>query len=1058
MQIKVDREMSKCRRFLRDRIRPYVEEQVESCSVGVYVNPGEPQPCREFIDRAESGQIRFRPIEKGESWGTTWGTTWFRVEGVLPREELGTGTDFDLVADLGWSKNTSGGQCEGLVYDSDGRAIKGVQPFNSWVRLHGKGALEGLIDKDGRFRLYLEAGCNPMLLNIPQRSTDLGEEADGRVYSGYAYGGINLCRFDRELWEYARDLEVVTGLIEVLDKDTVRYWRVVKALQRSLNAYDDDNRDGTLASARAELAEVLDQTAGATTFHENAIGHAHIDAAYLWPKRETRRKIGRTVSNVLALMDQDDDFLFAMSSAQQYAWLEKDYPDLFKRMKERIDQGRFIPVGGMWVEADAMMPSGESLVRQITTGRKYFKEHLGVTPNGVWLPDSFGYSGALPQIARRAGYSWFLSQKISWNDTTKFPHHSFIWEGIDGSDILTHFPPTDTYAAEVTPNELRYSEVNACDKESIDQGLLLFGYGDGGGGPTREMLGRLSRMNDLEGIPTCRLSTPDVFFHELSKEMDQCDARERPRWHGELYLQLHRATLTSQQDMKAGCRHEEGLLRVMEYMGCRARLSNPDYRYPSDEIDAIWRRLLLNQFHDILPGSSIAWVHREAREDFDKDIRALKRMIQDAIEAIIDGVPESPLLESGRVSQANWRPHSVPSDQVKALDGSGNTNAGAPTVRMKDDTYILANDFVQATVGKDGRVLSCRDTKTGRELVVAGTGLGGYRILIDKPCERDAWEIDRDAFLGPCEYGKTTKVIPIGSATSSGVEVTTRIGSETTIVTRIVLDRGGHGLRFHAKVDWRERDRFLKVSFPLALRTSTATYECQYGTVDRPVYRDTEDTEAVFESCTHRFVYLHEGGYGLGLVNASTYGSSIFPLEQSGISGNQPGTLLELSLLSSPSFPDPNTDTGRIHEFTWELLPGANLDEVVQEASEINAPVLAHVPDIEPLIELRRQQGDVVLDWVKPADDGSSDIIVRLYEPIGERADAVIHASALLSKATVCETDLLEEDGETHGMPKALAGPDSEPTVPQGRETRIPLEGARLSLAPYQLTTLRIRP
>lgn len=1058
MQIKVDREMAKCRRFLRDRIHPHVEHELEMCSVATYVNPGEPQPHYEFIKRAESGQIRFRPISQGESWGTLWGTTWFRIEGAIP-EGKDREHELDLVVNLGWTLNTTGGQCEGLVFAPDGRAIKGIQPFNSWVRLRGDGAMENLIKSDGTFRLYLEAGCNPMLLNYPRRFTDMGEEASGCVYSGYAYGGISLCRFDHDLWMYERDLEIVMGLIETLDRDSVRYWQVVKALQRSLNIYDDDKCSITLSQARDALTDVLSRPANSTTFHEYAVGHAHIDTAYLWPKRETRRKIGRTVSNVLALMDQEPNFLFAMSSAQHYAWLEEDYPDLFKRVKDYIDNDRFIPVGGMWVEADSMVPSGESLVRQISFGRQYFKNHLGVQPKGIWLPDSFGYSGAFPQIARRAGYSWFLSQKLSWNDTNQFPHHSFIWEGIDGTCILTHFPPTDTYAAEITPNELRYSEVNARDKESIDRGLLLYGYGDGGGGPTREMLGRLSLLGSLEGLPTCTSASPNAFFSGLSSQLRTCEPGNRPYWHGELYLELHRATLTSQQEMKANCRKEESLLRVMEYVACLAELSNIAYQYPDETMKNIWQRLLVNQFHDILPGSSIAWVHRQAEEDYCNDMNMLKTMIRQGIEAIRTGISDCPMIENSRISQADWHPHTCPSDDFEVLQKTYRNDQYAPTIHKTDQGYVLRNRFIQATVNAIGLVDSCIDLVTGRDVVAKGQGLGTYRLLVDKPCERDAWELDRDAFQGPVELGRTQKIVPIASSSSSGVEVTTRIGSATTIRTQIILDCKGRGLRFQVFIDWKERDRFLKVSFPLSIQAASATYECQYGTVDRPIYRDTEETEPIFESCTHRFIHIHEGGYGLGLVNSSTYGSSTFPLQQTDYTNGCPGTLLELSLLSSPTFPDPNTDVGRVHEFSWELLPGADLNETVREAGEINAPVISQFPDVESLIDLQLLKGTILLDWVKPADDGSRDIVMRLYEPVGEQARARIHASKFLTKARVCETDLLEEEGQTYGLPTALKSISKSSNDMDGSPTAwTALEGAQLSLGPYQLVTLRVHP
>ena len=443
------------------------------------------------------------------------------------------------------------------------------------------------VAEDGSFTLYLEAASNPLLLGVPPFiETELGDHATGKPDEPYVFKSADLAEFDERYENYSVDLDVVSSLMEFADKQSPRYWQLAKALQRSLNAYDERNPE-SVEAARAALAGVLAKPANASAMNVSAIGHAHIDSAWLWPVRETRRKVARTVSNALALMDADPDFKYAMSSAQQYAWLEEDHPDIFKRMKRRIEEGRFIPVGGMWVEADGMLPAGESLIRQIAYGRKYFKEHLGVEPKGVWLPDSFGYTGAWPQIARRAGYEWFLTQKISWNDTTKFPHHSFMWEGIDGSRIFTHFPPADTYAAWCKVQELDYAEKNFQDKDLSDRSLLLFGFGDGGGGPTRNMMEHLHRYENLEGVSKVTIESPNDFFDKAHRQIEKNAGEEMPVWKGELYLELHRGTLTSQQDMKRGCRQEESLLRTVEYLGAAAVLSDPEYVYPREELDRI---------------------------------------------------------------------------------------------------------------------------------------------------------------------------------------------------------------------------------------------------------------------------------------------------------------------------------------------------------------------------------------------------------------------------------------------------------------------------------------
>ena len=519
MFLKIDQQLERCRRVIRQRVRPRIHPVLRHLDVEAFDIPGEPMPTDEFFARLGRGEIPFEPFAMGSQWGTTWGTTWFKLSGQVP-EGKPDGRPLELWIDLGWYDHSCGGHIEGMVYRADGTAIKAVHPLNHWVPLiAADGAAQVELDAEGRFTVYLEAASNPLLLGVPPFiETELGDHATGRPDEPYTFRAADLTEYDERFEHYWTDLDVVDTVMAEIDKDSPRYWQLAKALQRSLNLFDEQDSD-SVEQARAALAGVLSRRANASAMDISAIGHAHIDSAWLWPVRETRRKVARTVANALALMDDDPEFKYAMSSAQQYAWLEQDYPDIFARMKERIAEGRFIPVGGMWVESDGMLPTGESLIRQISYGRRYFKEHLGIEPTGIWLADSFGYTGSWPQIARRAGYDWFLTQKISWGDTTKYPHHSFLWEGIDGTRIFAHFPPTDTYAAWMTAKELAYGERNFRDKDLSDKALMLFGFGDGGGGPTREMMEHIHRFHDLEGYSRDTIEPPDTFFREALEQM-----------------------------------------------------------------------------------------------------------------------------------------------------------------------------------------------------------------------------------------------------------------------------------------------------------------------------------------------------------------------------------------------------------------------------------------------------------------------------------------------------------------------------------------------------------
>ncbi|MCH4209248.1 alpha-mannosidase, partial [Bifidobacterium sp.] len=800
-------QLSRCDRVMQQRLEPHIHTVLSSCALRAFDNPGEPEPSGRFLQRVREGNVDFRPFVIPGMWGTTWGTTWFEVSGQIDLQAAQRHT-VELVVDLGWLAHRGPGfQAEGMAYRLDGTAIKSANPRNSWIPLiseHGERACD--IDADGRFTIYIEAAANPFVEGpTPYSPTELGERATGKPDEPYTCSRVDVCVLNREAYEYYMDLDTIGSLMRELRDDDPRFWQLAKALQRSLNDYDERDQ-ATLTQARAQLAAVLAEPAASSVIRHVAVGHAHIDSAWLWPVRETRRKVARTVSNVLALMDEDEDFKYAMSSAQQYAWLEEDHPDLFARMKERIAEGRFIPVGGMWVESDGMIPTGESLIRQISFGKRYFRERLGVDPKGIWLPDSFGYTGAWPQIARRAGFEWFLTQKISWNDTTKFPHHSFLWEGIDGSRIFTHFPPSDTYAASVTAQELTYAERNFRDKDLADHSLMLYGYGDGGGGPTREMMGRVRRFHDLEGVSKVVIESPDEFFDAALRQLEEQAGSEIPVWHGELYLELHRATLTSQQEMKRGCRAEESMLRTVEYLCAAAALLDRDYTYPSEELNRIWKTLLLNQFHDILPGSGIAWVHREAREAYRRDLAQLRQIAARACTVLRDASPDARVLPQGRIAQYRLDGGSWQSEPLHPHDAT----AAAATIRKNETGGVtLSNGILDAVIEPDGTVSSVYDTAHDRDLLPAGTCIGRYELLKDEPSVWDAWDIERDALLCATPLANA-EIADIQVVDGTAMVHVCQRHADVGIETVISLSPGSWRLDFSAHIDWHAKERFLK--------------------------------------------------------------------------------------------------------------------------------------------------------------------------------------------------------------------------------------------------------
>lgn len=1030
------RTLERLDRVRRERILPQVHShlgdvEVEAWAVGDDGEPVSPHHALGLASEPGRGRPDYRPFALGDAWGPAWSTTWFRVRGQV---EPGTPGPVDLLLDLGWFDHSVGGHCEGLVFTSDGTIVKGLHPRQTAIRLAGGDAGPGLLDPDGRFVLYVEAAANPLLLGLPPFVvTEHGEKGAREPFDQFRLRRAEIAVFSPEVHALLSDLDVLGGLAAELTEDEPRHWRLLRGIEQALDVYDEADAEAGARRARAVLAPLLAAPAHSTVHRITAVGHAHMDSAWLWPLRETVRKLARTVSNALALLDADPDLVYTMSAAQHFAWLEEHYPELFVRLRDHVERGRLVPVGGMWVEPDGVIPTGESMVRQLTYGKRYFLSRFGIEAREVWLPDSFGYSGALPQLARRAGARWFLTQKISWNDTTTFPHHSFWWEGIDSTRIFTHFPPAETYAAEVTARELRHAVTNFKDKAIASHSLLPYGYGDGGGGPTREMAERLRRFADLEGAPRVVSRTPAEFFEDAEAELREVESAARPLapvHRGELYLELHRGTLTSQVAMKRHNRACESLLRAAEYLGAAAAVLR-GAPYPQESLDELWQSVLLHQFHDILPGTSISWVHREARDTYEATEARLRELIDQAAKAL--GTPTAgqrsgplPPFVSARAADPAGEPQ-----PVRVSDGE----AGAT---------VLDDGLLRVVVDADGHVTSLYDLRGGREVVPPGGRAGVLQLFRDEPVRWDAWDVDRHALRNFQVVDDVTSRTVVQDGPDAGVEVVRRFGASTVTLT-MWLRAGTGRFETECEVDWQERERLLKVALPVHLMARTARFETQYGYVERPLLVNTAAEDAMFEAAMHRYVQVADGDYGVAVLNDTMYGADA--------RADRDSTVVRLSLLRGSRFPDPDADAGR-HHFRWALLPGADVPATVEAASLFNAPDIAALPPLEPLVALDPLAGHAIVDWVKLADDGSGDLVVRVYETQGSRARALLRPCAELgADAVVWETDLLERELPAEGavgddLPTAL------PRTPAG--ARRPADGAALNLGPFQVATLRI--
>ncbi|MCT9929686.1 glycosyl hydrolase-related protein [Planotetraspora sp. A-T 1434] len=1028
-----DRELVEARidRVLRQRVTPAIYAERVPLKLAAWHVPDEPVPV------AEALAAGYEPFEAGTRWGRPWSTTWLRATGAVPAEWAGRRVE--AVFDLGFVGDWPGNQAEALVYDLEGRPIKGIEPQNQYVPVANPS------QGGEQVGLLLEMAANPDILANDFLPTPLGDKATAGDEPLYRLNHADLAVLDENVWHLRLDIEVLKELMAELPTDSPRRHEILRALERCMDAIDIQDVAGTAEQARALLVGVLSSPAHASAHTVSATGHAHIDSAWLWPIRETKRKTSRTFSNVTALAKDYPEFVFSGPQAQQYAWVKERYPEIFERMREAIKAGQWVPVGGMWVEADGNLPGGEALARQLVHGKRFFMDEFGVEPRGVWLPDSFGYTAAYPQIARLAGNDWFLTQKISWNQTNKFPHHTFWWEGIDGTRIFTHFPPADTYNGTFEGKELAHAVRNYAEKGAGVRSLLPFGHGDGGGGPTREMLEKARRLRDLEGSPRVVIEDPNKFF--AAARAEQPDAAV---WSGELYLELHRATYTSQARTKAGNRRSEHLLREAELWSATAAV-HAGFAYPHEELDRLWKVVLLHQFHDILPGSSIAWVHREAEATYAQVRADLEAIIEAAASALAGAGRSAWVLNTSPETRAEvvTVPAELAGDTGQTLadgsaavfaevPGSGAVRLGAsvaPPAPVTVSGTTIDNGVVRVEIDEAGLFTSVRDLVAGREVLAPGSRGNLLQLHTDFPNYWDAWDIDRHYRRQHVDLTEADSVTVVDSGPLVAAVRIERSFGASRIVQTVRVTAGSPRIEIETDIDWHEREKILKAAFPLDVHADRSAAEIQYGHIFRPTHTNTSWDVARFEASNHRWIHLAEPGYGVAVANDSTYGHDV------GRTTRPDGgttTTARLSLVRAPRVPDPEADQGR-HHLTYALVPGATVADAVASGYALNLPlrVAAGGTGDTPAPLVTAEGRAVRVEAVKLADDRSGDVIVRVYESLGGRGTTRLLPSFPVASAEV--NDLLER-------------PLREPAVAVDADGGIPV-----SLRPFQVLTLRLR-
>jgi alpha-mannosidase len=979
----------------------------------------------------------WQPFNIGSGWGGKDITVWFKTTVSIPASMAG-GKVVLLMRPGGESlANINGVPCQGL--DSNRDEIV-------------------LIDKakgGESYSIFLESYSN------------------ARFDEKHVFQYADIAIVNPAIQKFYWDAKVAFDVLQVIPKGSGSQLRILELLNQCVKMIDIAHiGDERYRTSINKSQKILD--AGLKQFQHSfgvgsllLAGHSHIDTAWLWPLRETQRKCGRTFSTVIKYMQEYPEYHFSQSQPQLYDYTKKYYPSLYEEIKKRVKEGRWEPVGAPWVEQDSNISSGEALVRQFLYGNRFYKKEFGIHSRTCWLPDAFGYCWSLPQIMKKAGVDYFATTKIDWNQYSKFPYSLFMWQGIDGTKIMSIMPPLN-YNGSLSPKDCLAQWDQFAQKDQCDEVLYSFGYGDGGGGPTKQMLETGMRIKDMVGIPKCSFGKIQDYFDRLDKNVGK---DKLPVWNDELYLELHRACQTTQARTKRNNRKSELLYRDAEFLSSLAMLKGG--YYPQDKLDEGWKVLLCSQFHDILPGSSIGEVYEDADKSYAEIIKSGQEVLFGAIELLKQKIntagSNTPIII---VNTLSWYRNDVvttkvkkPKDSFVIIDKMGRhvpyqvigedgdetdiifeardvppmgyvvyriaerDNKSKPLSDMKVTNFLMENALYRIEFGKDGTISRIYDKSAGREVLANNCRGNVLQFFEDRPHAHDAWDIDFNYTENMQESAKLESVEIIESGPVRATLRMTRKTEKSTIVQDISIYSGNPRIDFVTKVEWWEKKTLMKVAFPVDILSPRATYEIQFGTIERPTHFNTSWDRGKFEVPGQKWVDLSEGGYGVSLLNDCKYGYDTHD------------NVLRLSLLRSPVSPDPNADEGK-HEFIYALYPhkGDWRDaETVQKAYELNCPLIsfitdAHNGDLPELMSfISVDKSHVIIDTVKKAED-SDDVIIRLYEAYGQRGNVIM--SLEFTPLKVSECNLMEEN-----------------------DVSIPLKDRHISfyIKPYEIKTFKVK-
>jgi len=1020
----------KIKRYLKDLKSSLNQKEIASGHLKKYPAKIKEKTLPDF------SKLKGEDFEVGTNWGGKDVSCWFRAQITVPETwEIEQGNYYlKIIAGRGDSGNLGGS--ESLLY-LNGKVIQGLDCKHSLVKLEKK--------------------------ELENKNLEVVLKAFSGLKEGkQEFEKIALVYRNKNVEEYYYLAETLYQSIKTMSSANNLREKLLNILNNSLNIIDFRQVKSkkflqTTASAYQYLQESLAELNTEFNLPKiTVVGHSHIDVAWLWRLLHTREKCSRSFSTVLKLMDEYPEYTFVQSSPQLYKFIKEDYPEIYAKIKEKIKEGKWEVTGGMWVEADCNLTSGESLVRQFLHGHQFIKEEFEVDWDILWLPDVFGYSWALPQIIKKSGMKYFMTTKISWNQFNSPEYDTFNWRGIDGTEVLTHFITTPevnhnesfyTYNGLLNPESVKGIWNNYKQKDINDELLLAYGWGDGGGGPTREMIEAGKNMKKIPGIPEIRFGKAESYFARLDQRVSSNN--NLPVWDGELYLEYHRGTYTSQAEIKKNNRRAEILLHDAEFFNSLASAKNY-LDYPELIFNKNWEIVLKNQFHDILPGSSIKEVYQDSAAEYKEVFASTKASLNSSLEKLaaqikgdqkklvvfnslpwqrsdyiefdgreilLDNIPANGykaynIVESSNglkleaeiaaKKEADFRERQI--QYLKSKSDSNNVGAASKKnlLKLEDNKKMIENRYYRIKFNEQGQIISIFDRQYQREILPEGSKANLLQAFEDRPIRFDAWDID--IYYQEKEYQvNDLKEMKINKFSDRIIVNLDWQFLDSTIKQKMIIYANQRRIDFKTNIDWRQKQILLKTAFPVDLRTTKATYEIQFGNVERNTHWNTSWDYAKFETVGHKWADLSERDYGVSLLNDCKYGYDI------------KGQTMRLTLIKSGIYPDPEADQGQ-HSFTYSLYPHGGdwfEGETVKEAYQLNYPLqtvissisLGEQPQQKSFIEVDAES--TILETVKKAEKSEA-LILRFYE-YGNRRETV-NVELDFDFKEIKECNLIEED------------------------------------------------